>query len=305
MTIVKNLVDERYELVSLVFRLAERAAYSNASSKYEKEINKRFSGYKQHPVVTFALANPDIDYDAVFNMAVHLKKIDAQFILVDDIKMLFWDKEILPRWTKENVNEFVPLLNNFYLESGFGDFFNEQRGFHIKQSEGFERDFLKQFNYKWFEAHGINPTNLRVVLSPASGGNCYGATVCGASPHANIVYAALPYFRSFPKSVAIRMGIRAMVHEYCHSFANPIATSWYAENDQFRKWCNDSVNTELMPSYATGIAMAYEYVTRSYEVLYMTENAKINVKKELARHKTQGFLFIEDVYAIITTNSTN
>ena len=77
---VKNLVDERFELFSLVFRLAERWECSSTDTEYQRELSANFDAHKQHPAVAFAKENPYIEYDAVFSMAVHIEKVGDKFV---------------------------------------------------------------------------------------------------------------------------------------------------------------------------------------------------------------------------------
>jgi len=287
-----NLVDERFELVSLVFRLAGNPEYGVADTEYQRELNSRFDGHKRHPVVEYARQNLGFGYDAVFNMAVHLEKAGGKFALIDNTGYLFHGGE---RWTRDNANTFVELLNGFYADAGFAEFFAEHSGLYAEYGAAFDRDVLGRFNFNWFEAHGLNPDNMRIVLSPSTGKNNYAAQVYGASPRDSVVYAALPCLKKYPEGYAC-----LPAHEFAHSFANPAAQALYEENEEFRKWCDDSVNLGLLPWYPMGLSMAGEYLANAYESLYMAENLGANVEEELETHRRMGFTYIADVYALIT-----
>jgi len=46
-----HLVDERYELVALIFRLAGNIEYNEVKTKYQRKLNLQFENMKDHPAV--------------------------------------------------------------------------------------------------------------------------------------------------------------------------------------------------------------------------------------------------------------
>ncbi len=72
----KPKVDERIEILSIVFRLAGNQEYSSAIFKrYVDRINEYYDPFKEHELITFVkkIKNENgIGYDAVMSMAIHL-----------------------------------------------------------------------------------------------------------------------------------------------------------------------------------------------------------------------------------------
>lgn len=128
----------------------------------------------------------------------------------------------------------------------------------------------------------LTPKTCAVLYSPSSNRHNYGATV-----NDTIVYCAVSGDGS------------AIVHEYCHSFANPIARKWYEENAEFQKWCNDTIDPVKLPSYGSGQTIAGEYVTRAYNTLYHADHG-YSPLPHLFMEKGMGFPYIENVYSMIT-----
>lgn len=271
-----NMVDERFELLSLVFRLAGHEEYCDLYTDYQQSLETSFRNFSQHAAVQYAAAIP-FGYDAVFNFSVHLVKDGDRFIFIENIDSLVEDG----RWTQESAAEFLPLLNQFYVESGFAEFYQSNMDFYIAETQWFVDGVYSQIDLDWFKAY-VNPENLRCIYSPSSIMNNYGATVNDL-----IVYASVS-----------ADGIAA-VHEFCHSFANPIAHKWYAENAEFAQWCEDTIDPEMLPSYGNGEIIAGEYVTLAYNALYYADHGYAPISL-LIREEMQGFPYIEDVYAMIT-----
>jgi hypothetical protein len=213
----------------------------------------------------------------VFNYAVHLAKDGVAFVLLDDTASLTADG----RWTKQAAVNFLKLVNDFYRDTDFAAYYEEHIPFYEAETKRFVEDTYAAIDMKWFGSY-VDPGNLRCVYSPASSRNNYGATV-----NERIVYAAVSGSGA------------ALVHEFCHSFAKPIAEEWYSENEEFKQFCDETVNPERLPTYPSGIIIAGEYITRAYNTLYYAEHG-VEPLLTLLQEKGQGFPYIEDVYALIT-----
>lgn len=270
-----NMVDERFELLSLVFRLAKREEYNDVDTDYQKKLVSEFGVYEKHPAVKYASGLP-LGYDAVLKFSVHILKEENGFAFIEDIDSLVDDG----RWTLQFANDFLPLLNDFYAETDFSAFYKAHTSFYEAETQNFIDRTYSAIDLEWFSTY-VDTENLRCIYSPSSSRNNYGASV-----NDTIYYCAVSDEGS------------AIVHEYCHNFANPIAYKWYEENVEFRKWCDDSIDPVKLPSYSQGKIMAGEYVTRAYNALYNSEHGYALMPLFIVE-KQNGFPYIEDVYSMI------
>jgi len=294
---MKSMVDERFELSALIFRLAGRPEFNETDTEYQCEVAETFAEFSEHPAVKLAKSY-DIErtngifvgYDAVAKFAVHIEKKSGKFVFINDIGSLFDNG----RWNEAAAKEFLPLFNDFYTDTDYGEFFNSRLSFFEKETQG----FITTYNYvdlEWFGKY-VDPSNLRCIYSPSILCMNYAVTV-----NEKIVYCVATATASSS----------TIVHEYCHSFGNILGNKWYAENEEFRKWCDDSVNLELNPYYDNGFTMSGEYVTRAYNILYCcqcggemnykgidykwSEFAPIQMKGDYER----GFRYIGEVYGLV------
>jgi hypothetical protein len=288
-----GFVDERYELVSLAFRLAGAVPFNDTDTAYQRGLNETFGGFRGHPLVTF-IHGLGFSQDAVFRMAVHLNKEADGFELVGDIGFLVQQDGGMVRWTETNAAAFVALLNDFYADTGFAAFFGANADFYLASSERFYNQVYNKVNHAWFAAHGVNPDNLRTVLSPAATMMGFAAGVYGETPEDTVVYAKIPYAADFSGFLWL------IIHEYAHAAANPIADEWYTENAEFRRWSDESVDSVRRPGHAVGFIMAREYVTESFEALYMIENEWANPVLLLYGKMNSGLPYIAEVFALLT-----
>ena len=289
-----GFVDERFELVSLVFRLAGKEEYNESSTAYQRQIDSTFSDFKHHPIVVYTAQNLHFGYDAVFNMAIHLEKEGSEFAFINNTDSLFREMGGTTIWTLVNTTEFLELLNDFYQDTDFSSYFNENAEYYEELSERFNNDIYDSINFEWFRQHGRNPDNFQAIISPSSSLNGYGGWVYGTISEDIIAYAALPGLTDYIGYTSF------VIHEFAHSIGNLVAEELYLENEEFRRWSDDSVDIFHLPYYSSGMIMACEYVTRAYTILYMVEISNAYLSRLLHAEIAAGFPYIQQVYALIT-----
>jgi len=279
---MKNMVDERFECLAVIFRLAGSANYEHLETDYQKEVAEKFAKYAEHPAVklikSFDGSNGVwVGYDCVLKFAVHIEKKNGEFIFIEDINSLFDG-----RWNETAAKGFLPLFNDFYIDTDYEKFFNSHMKLFKKSTQKFIDEFYGSIDFEWFRKY-VDPANLRCIYSLSSGN--YAATV-----NDKIVYCLVWGEGS------------AIIHEYCHHLASKLVLKWYNENQEFKKWCDDSVNGEKMPYYNSGWAMANEYITRAYQILWEVQHGS-NLDGCLSAQRDyqfkDSFKYIENVYNII------
>jgi hypothetical protein len=315
----KNMVDERFELASVIFRFAgnweynigysnldnieypfsdedykEYASYNtDGTNDYQREVAETFKKFAQHEAVKYAkeLKNLQLGFDAVFNFAVHTEKKDGEFVFIKDTALLFDG-----RWNDGRAEKFLPLFNKFYTDTNYAEFYNSHIPYFEKITQKFVDEYYQYVNFEWFSKY-VDTFNLRCILSPSNSVCNYAATV-----NNKIVYCL----------VRVKTP-GAMIHEYCHSFGNLLAEKWYNENPEFKKWCDDSVDLEKNPASNHGWVMANEYVTNAYDILYRCQNTgyetiddKSYRQNEIApilmlKDFKNGFTYIGEIFKMVLT----
>ncbi|MEA5006112.1 MAG: DUF4932 domain-containing protein [Rikenellaceae bacterium] len=112
---VQPKVDERTELLSIIFRIAGAEEYVNNNiPSYAKEIDEYFAPFKDHDAIKFVQkvrAEKSVGYDAVMSLAIALEISDS-VRLCKNLSPISIDD----RWGMDNVNEFVTLLHQCPLK---------------------------------------------------------------------------------------------------------------------------------------------------------------------------------------------
>ena len=166
----KPHVDKRVELLSIVFRLAERPEYSTKVFKiYTDRIEQHFEKYKNHELIQFTksiINERGLSYDSPMWMAIHL---DDNLNLLTDVTDV-WQRDT--RWTIENVEKFVPLLQQFAKDTKFDDFFKENTVLYNEAVKLFD-PLYEPVRLDWyFSFYGKEPSEIfSIILGLGKSGN--------------------------------------------------------------------------------------------------------------------------------------
>jgi len=293
---ISNAVYEQVELLSLVFRLADPVThwvFSDEDTEYQRSLEPIFREFSNHPIIEYTrelTRTRGTGFDAPMTFAIHLEKIEGQFQFVYGARV--W--ELDSRWTPEIANEYLILLNDFYTLSNFNEFFKENTPYYEWHSQRLHDELMGKINFDWFYRFGFNPDTMRTIIRPSGTRGNFGPTFLGI-----INYAVIGQ-RAYPQSYEDLL--QTTVHEFAHSFANPIAEAWYSENEDFRNLMRSATSTVMRynPFYPYSITVAKEYVTRAYTILYLVENHDKDLLRLLLNEYNIGFRNIETVYAMIT-----
>jgi hypothetical protein len=273
------MVDKRFELMSLIFRLAGAEEYNHTGTEHQQTIAQTFNKFSNHSAVNYAKdlrQNYGISYNAVFSFALHIQQNADKFILAGNIDWL--DK----RWTRESAETFIPLLNDFYKETEYENFYQSNISFYQNETERFMREVISELNFEWFIKYGINPANLRCVITPSFSSLNYSNSMDNG-----VVYALMSAFSK-----------ETLIHEYIHGFTNPIGNDWYENNPEYKRYCDETAADPRLRYIGN---MPWEYVTHAYTVLYFAQHG-VNPVPLLLSDYSQGFKYIQEVYAMITNH---
>ena len=256
---------------------------------FHQKLDYTFGSFSEHPAVISAVQRFRMCASSAVNIAIHLQKNNGSFELEENIGAL--------RGPRSALELLVSHINDFYADTNFAAFFRANYDYFLEHSERFRKDVLDKFNFEWFRPHGLNPDNMRTILSPTAS---WGFVVWlhDESLDKKIVYGTIP------TCINYSLGHTSwLVHEFAHGFANPMAEAWLRENSEFRNWVNTSLESgRIHYVYNNHRRVAHEYVTRAFEILYMVENTGANPSFLLLVEIDNGFLHIQEVYALITAH---
>lgn len=221
-------VDERVELVSIVFRLSGAPEYCNDDlPRYAAEIDEYFAGYKDHPAVFYAQKlreEQEIGYSAVASYAVCIC-IEKGRVFPSEIKGI--DSLLDNRWTKETFEKYTELLSDFYRISDFNCFFQSHRNLYDKAEQNLSELLDSNVEEKWFLEFFNRPLGEQTCyIGVANGRNNYAVDDPIAATGTGIIIGAsqcdkegYPTFHKYH--------LFAVIHEFCHHYTGPIFLKYW------------------------------------------------------------------------------
>ena len=296
---VQPKVDERTELLSIVFRLAGANEYINNNlPSYAKDIDAYFNPFKKHEAILYAQKVREVhgvSYDAVMSLAVILEISDS-VRLNPDLSL----KSLDYRWTPEDVKAFTTCLNKFYVDTKFRDFFSNHNSLY-KTAENKFSVILNKVDFGWFEKfYGEKPKgSFNLILSISNGGGNYGPKTISNNGNED-VYAIIgscmpdstgqPFYSENVRSTVI--------HEYNHSFCNPLMEANYpvmqSKSDKFFNLVKDKMSTQ---AYGTTKTMNYEILVRACVINYFQRRVENEgyIKTMIMEEQSKGFIWINQL----------
>ena len=299
----KAKVDLRVELMSIVARLAEYEEYSGSDFKlYVEDVNRHFANYKQHPAIEFARKirkSNGVGFDAVMKMAVHL---DPPPALTPRIP--FTTEVPDQRWGREQAEEFVKLLQQFYKDAGCEAFFQAHASLY-RTAEGRFQQVLSKVDFGWYKQfYGEVPQgSFNLYIGLLNGGGNYGPKVVHPDGKEDL-YAILGTWQTDKEGLPLYDDkfLSTIIHEYNHSFINHLV---YAREAQLRA-AGEKVHPPVAESmkrlaYGSWQVMMLESLVRAAVVRYLAdhENTPEAFDNAIIAERNIGFLWMDELVTLL------
>ena len=219
-------VDTRVELMSIIFRLAGNPEYGQGSLPgYNKAIDAHFGAFKDHPAIRLARQLREasgVSFDAVMSMAIH---VEDAYSLKERVPFDRPGIALDARWKGAQARKFLEAARQFVVDAKFREFVQSQQPLYDVANERLRALVTKSVDLAWFNKFFGRPPGASFVLVPglANGGGSYGPKF-RAADGAEEDYAIAGVWNvdgegkpTFPQGL-----VGTIVHEFNHSFANPL-----------------------------------------------------------------------------------
>jgi hypothetical protein len=299
---LRVVVDPRVELLSLIFRLAGNREYNmeNAVESYAGDAEKQFGKFRGHAVVNLAQELRDthgVSYDAVMSMAIHLT--DAE-----DLKLRVplepWPDGLDRRWTAPDASNFLAAARQFVKDSSFQKFIEQHRPLYQITEERMQTLLEKEAHIEWFDGYfGQRPqASFTVALGLLNGGGCYGPHFRAADGHEEL-YCILGVWQTDQQGLPefTRQALGTVVHEFCHSYANPLIERHQAElqpsGDALFEHVADRMRSQ---AYNNGQTLLKESLVRVCVIRYLRQyEGEEAARRAIQAEKGNGFLWMREM----------
>jgi hypothetical protein len=291
-------VDRRFELLSVLFRLAGVPPYADSKTPYALAVDNHFGRFGRHAAVaaTGALAREHgISHDAPAELAAYLDDSMQPTRPLDPLPQGFD-----PRWKGVDIDAYLRQVRRFAADSLFDDFYRSQSEHHAAVEEALRAHLAETPVIDWFdETFGRRPdASYRVVPGLLTGGFGFGATAArsdGGLDVTQVVFLESPDERGVPHPT-IR-SLEYLVHELAHSYVNPIfdarVESMRASALPLFRAVAPAMRKQAYSSYPI---MVNESVVRALTVVFLRERAtEEEAQRSLEEQRELSFLWTADL----------
>ncbi len=291
-------VDPRVEIISTVFRLAGHPEYNMCRlPDYEHDFEEHFGQFGDHPAVTMARrlrAEHGVSFDAPMSLAVHL--VDDRSLQLR-VPLEPWPATLDRRWQPEDVTDFLDELRSFVDESDFWAFFDAREPLHQGAAVELESVLAGAVDLDWFESFfGEGKRDeFRLVPSLLNGAHNYGPRFPGHTVTEIYCILGVPGQHEDGSPAFSRGVIPTIIHEFCHSYANPVADRHAAEFEEPAKRLFARVEMQMRSNaYGAWETMMRESLVRASVIRYLaTHEGEAAAKQQMRQDRDRGFLWIE------------
>ncbi len=296
-------VDRRFELMSIVFRLANFQEYTHgAIADYNCAVDAHFGPFKDHPAVAMARElRPEVGYDAIPHLAI-LTKDAVNFEPICDAKTM--ESALDTRWKPETARRFLVLMTAFAKDAKAEAFFAAQAPFYDRLTRDCREALLKPLDRNWFtRTFGPRDRDTFILcVAPLNGGGNYGPAAPNAGGGRDL-YA----FMGTNQAENGRMpsfdarGLPILVHEFLHSFANP----WVERHITELRDAGESLNAPVIErmrqqAYGDGPIALKESMVRAFTIRYFQEHSDTKIaESEQQMHAQRGFYWVSPLAELL------
>jgi hypothetical protein len=298
---LRVIVDPRVELLSLIFRLAGNPEYNMAKVKsYAEDADKQFGKFRDHAVVNLArelCSTHGVSYDAVMSMAIHLT--DAEHLKLK-LPLEPWPEGLDKRWTAPDVSNFLASAQQFVKDSSFQEFIEQHRPLYQTTVARMQTLMDKEAHLEWFDAYfGQRPqASFTVALGLLNGGGSYGPHFRAADGREEL-YCVLGVWQTDKQGLPefTRDKLPIVVHEFCHSYANPLIERHLAELQASGDALFEQVAERMRSqAYGNGQTTLKESLVRACVIRYVRQyEGEEAARRAIQAEIRNGFLWMPEM----------
>jgi hypothetical protein len=299
--------DERVELLSIVFHLAGADVYNQAQvPSYARDVDSAFAPFRDQPVVRHAGALEDslgIGFSDPMEYAIHLS--DAR----SPREVVPFDQNATWHWPAPSARAFLVDLQAFVRQTPTGRFLSTHAALYDTAARRLRRLADTTVDPAWF-AHffGHAPANA-FILVPAllNGGANYGLHVRGADGEQFYAMLGAERTDSAGWPAFNRQDVPYIIHEFCHSFSNPVFDRHRALFAEAGPRVLDAVRERMHEqAYDEWQTIVYESLVRVSVARYRLDHeGPAAARAQIAEERANSFLWMPELYDLMGTYEAN
>lgn len=284
----KAKVDERFELTSIVFALADAKEYNQCLvPSYKDDIQAYFSEFNSSAPIEYVkqLRMQGIGYDAVSTTAEMLEIVDGTIRLQAGYDMARIS-ETDRRWDEKSFSKYLKMLNRFYRESDFHTFFKAHGDLYRSAEECFDACYEGRLT-DWFSSFFGAPidADIQVYLSLCNGPSNY------AMPHGILIGVMTDREGVFRFDDYNTLFV--LLHEFGHHYSGPLFEAYWPQMKQAAEKIYPSVAEQMHRSaYSGAYTTCNEWLNNLLVSMYFREYRPSEYRGIIGSMMKRGFIWM-------------
>ena len=281
-------VDERYELTSIAFALAGVPEYCQCRiASYWQDMDKLTPYESTEPINYMRELNQvhGIGYNAI-STAADLLEIKNGKIRLHPKYNTTPISRFDSRWNDELFSKYIKMLNIFYKESNFHQFFlNHQKLYHIAEQR--MNTLLANTVMDWFKSFFGKPyeADIKIYISLTNGPNNY------ATPN-GVLIGILEDEEGLPAPNSETLNI--LIHEIGHHYTNTILNSYWREMENAANKIYPKVQDKMAKiAYGDARSTICEWLNNLFVLMYLKDTNNEFFKAEIYHNINKGFIWMQ------------
>ena len=298
-------VDPRVELMSILFRLAGNPEYTEGRVPgYLQAIDRHFGPHREHEAVRLArqLRQSDgVSFDAVMDMAVHVSDVES---LAERVPLDSADLQLDRRWHGVKARRFLAAARRFVADSRFTEFFASQRQLYDLTNSRARKFVADYADLDWYDRFFGARSRARFIIVPGlvNGGPSYAVNLI-AEDGVEEIYAIPGVWQvdSFGLPRFSGDWLRTLVHEFVHSYANPLNDKHAAEMETAARQLYEPVQEAMhKQAYRGWQTLLHESLVRAATVRYVIEHDGAEAGQRAVEHEhSRSFFWTGDLVKLL------
>lgn len=290
-------VDPRVELMSLLFRLAGNDEYNHCCvAAYTADVEKQFNPFRDHPAVKLA-RKLHTGYDGPMSLAVQMTDArEPKFIE----PLPPWPLSLAVRWKRNDATNFLAAARQFVQDSGFNGFVEQHQALYSTTASRMQTLMDQQGHLEWFAPFFGEPPQVgfTVVLGLLNGGAGYGPSSRDGAGHEER-YCILGVCDTDGQGLPVfkQELVPYVVHEFCHSYANPLIVRHRSALASAGKKLYRVVAGQMRAQqYGEATTMLCESLVRASVVRYLGKyGGPEAAEREIREQEQLGFVWMQEL----------
>jgi len=312
-TVPRIGVDHRVELMAIIFRLAGNREYNQGKLQpYVSEIDRHFGPFREHEAIKLATEMREkmgVGFDTVMYIAVNINNVrELQELVPFDAPGGVLRERGLPEEQVQQVaaalRRFLNAARAFVVDSKAQEFFAAHQKFYDAADTSLRAVVTKHADFAWFDRfYGKAPAaDFVIVPLLANSETNFGPHVPGIGMRQEL-YAILTTSKTDAAGLPVydEGKVGTLVHEFSHSFINPLVESNKAQFEQPAQKILAPVKEALREQgYASANVMVIESVVRAATARYILahEGAK-TARGEVIEQQGKGYLHMPELFELL------